>query len=246
MAVNSREELNNYYNLLNNLVDEYTEKWKIRPSNLKRYLQPGSERFSKFLERNKLNDEIGKIVLRDIIQDRANMEADGVVNFQKFQIMESVEYKISSLSSCLYKGVENATQKMEKFLADYFDTNLSQIDIIDAPKHIFKVTDWNNENLNVIVYTDEEIELIRENIKEFMYEELSNQKVDIIGVELKLENLIDKQTFDKKIEDELNNELTIELIGRCLTGYELDNRTKPDGYSVWTSDMSNMSHHDIF
>ena len=53
MSINSREELNNYYQYFNNLVDDYTDKWKIRPSKLKRYLQPGSERFNRFLEKSK-------------------------------------------------------------------------------------------------------------------------------------------------------------------------------------------------
>lgn len=54
--INSREDANRYYQMINGLVDDYLDKWKIRPSNLKRYLQPGSERFNKFLERNKLKE----------------------------------------------------------------------------------------------------------------------------------------------------------------------------------------------
>ena len=37
MSINNREDANKYYQVINSLVDEYTEKHKIRPSNLKRY-----------------------------------------------------------------------------------------------------------------------------------------------------------------------------------------------------------------
>ena len=47
---------NKYYQQINELIDDYMDKWKIRPSNLKRYLQPGSERFTKFLHRNNLKE----------------------------------------------------------------------------------------------------------------------------------------------------------------------------------------------
>ena len=56
MSINNKEDANRYYQVINGLVDDYLDKWKVRPSNLKRYLQPGSERFNKFLERNKLKD----------------------------------------------------------------------------------------------------------------------------------------------------------------------------------------------
>ena len=39
MAINNREDANRYYQIVNELVDDYLDKWKIRPSNLKRYLQ---------------------------------------------------------------------------------------------------------------------------------------------------------------------------------------------------------------
>ena len=54
MSINNREDANRYYQLVNELVDDYMNNSKIKPSNLKRYLQPGSDRFNKFLSRNNL------------------------------------------------------------------------------------------------------------------------------------------------------------------------------------------------
>ncbi len=36
MSITSREDANKYYQVVNKLVDEYMDKWKIRPTNLKR------------------------------------------------------------------------------------------------------------------------------------------------------------------------------------------------------------------
>ena len=79
MSINNKEDANRYYQVINGLVDDYLDKWKVRPSNLKRYLQPGSERFNKFLERNKLKDIKGAaVILKDIIEDRDSMEQQRV------------------------------------------------------------------------------------------------------------------------------------------------------------------------
>jgi len=43
MSINSREDANKYYQVVNKLVDEYIDKWKIKPTNLKRYLKNGSD-----------------------------------------------------------------------------------------------------------------------------------------------------------------------------------------------------------
>ena len=50
MSISSREDANKYYQVVNKLVDDYMDKWKIRPTNLKRYLKTGSDKFEKFLK----------------------------------------------------------------------------------------------------------------------------------------------------------------------------------------------------
>ena len=74
MSINNREDANKYYQQINELIDDYMDKWKIRPSNLKRYLQPGSERFNRFLKRNNFKEVNGiDRILSDVIEDRVNM-----------------------------------------------------------------------------------------------------------------------------------------------------------------------------
>ena len=236
MAINSREDATRYYQMINQLVDNYLDKWKIRPSNLKRYLQPGSERFNKFLERNKLKDIKGaEIVLKDVIEDRANMEHDGVITFESFKFFESEEFKIHSMKECLYKGIEKATQQMEKTLADHFDTNLGDIDILDAEKHIFKVNDWNDEDVKVVIYSREEMDVILTNIVDHLYEELSKKKIELTKhISIELSDIIKEDIFTNKIEQILTDTLAKDIISDCL-GDDYEFKSEFNNHFIWIS-----------
>jgi len=236
MAINNREDANRYYQIVNELVDDYLDKWKIRPSNLKRYLQPGSERFNKFLERNKLKDIKGaERILQDVIEDRYHMEKDGVITFESFKMFESEEFKIHSMKQCLYKGIEKANQKMEKILADHFDTNLGDIDIVDSDKHIFKINDWNNQDVEVVIYSKEEMDIILTNVVDHLYEELSKKKIELTQhISIELTDLIKKEAFTDRFEYILTDDMAKKLISDCLD----DNfkfKDEFNGYFIWIS-----------
>ena len=220
MSINNREDANRYYQVINGLVDDYIDKWKVRPSNLKRFLQPGSERFNKFLERNKLKDIKGAaIILKDIIEDRDSMEQDGVITFESFKMFESEEFKIHSMKQCLYKGIEKATQNMEKVLADHFDTNLGDIDIIDADKHIFKINDWNNHDVEVVIYSKEELDVIENNIVDHLYSELSKSKITLTeNISIELSDLVKRDVFESKMLSFFTEEFLIKTICDLLGG----------------------------
>ena len=144
MSISNREEANKYYQQINQLVDNYIDNYKIRPSKLRSYFKPNSERFQRFLKKNGLDSIDGaNRILNDVIDDRVSLEKDGVVTFETFKYFESDEFKIRSMRECLYKGIEKSTLAQEKVLADFFDTNLGSIDIIDSDKHIFKIDDEN-------------------------------------------------------------------------------------------------------
>jgi len=226
MSINNREDANKYYQQINELIDDYMDKWKIRPSNLKRYLQPGSERFTKFLHRNNLKEVNGiDRVLSDIIEDRVNMEEDGVLTFESFKLFESNEFKFSNLKQCIYKGIEKADLNMEKVLADVFDTNLGSIDVVDSDKHIFNV-----DNLNVIVYSKEDLEIIKNNIIDSLYEELKSKKVLLGGlVELPLSSITGDVGY---IRFSIGNELDLEFVISHLL--EAEHYESFNGYEIWT------------
>jgi len=236
MSINNREDANKYYHLINELVDDYIDKWKIRPSNLKRYLKPGSERFNKFLLRNKLSEVKGaSVILTDIIEDRASMEKDGVLTFESFKYFESNDFKIDSLKECLYKGIEKADIKMEKILADFFDTNLSSIDIVDADKHLFKLEDWENDDWKVIIYSKEDLEIIKENIIEHLYKEITEKEVELTSnIQISLSKVINKENFDSKMIDIFNEDKLVKTITELL-GDDYEFKSEKSDNFIWVS-----------
>jgi hypothetical protein len=230
MSINNREDANKYYQQINELIDDYMDKWKIRPSNLKRYLQPGSERFNRFLKRNNFKEVNGiDRILSDVIEDRVNMESDGVLTFENFKYFESNEFKTSSLRECLYKGIEKADINLEKALADVFDTNLGSIDVIDTDKHIFKVNDWNNKDINVLIYSKEDLEIIKNNMIDFLFEELKSKKILLGGiVEISLSSITGDVGY---IRFSIANELKLnEIVSDLL---EMGHYESFNGYEIW-------------
>ena len=233
MSIKSREDANKYYQIVNELVDEYMSKVKIRPSNLKRYLQPGSERFKKFLIRNKLNEITGiDRVLSDVIEDRANMESDGVLTFENFKFFESDEFKIASMKQCLYKGIEKADLNMEKLLADVFDTNLGSIDIVDSEKHCFKI----EEEEVVFIYSKEDVEIIESNIIDHLYDELCKKDVVLTDdISMNLSDLVGKEAFVEKLDEFFTEEFLLKLIGGLLDSeyYKEGEGIGKGNYFIW-------------
>lgn len=233
MSISSREDANKYYKIVNTLVDDYIDKWKIKPSNLKKYLKKGSDKMQKFVERNGLKDITGiDRILNDVIEDRVHMEKDGVLTFENFKIFESEDYKVATILQSLYKGIDNADIKMEKLLADHFDANLSDIDIIDAGKHIFKVSNWDENDVLVIIYSKEEFDIIKTNIKDCLLSELLKKEVDLMGLTIKLENIINKEKFEELV-DSLDNEKITDLITTSLKKDGDFKLTKKDDYYLW-------------
>lgn len=232
MFINNREEANRYYQLVNELVDDYIDKWKVRPSKLKKYLSPGSDRYNKFVLRNNLSEVVGiNKVIADVIDDRASMESDGVLTFERYKYFESSDFKIQSLKQTLYKGIEKSDIKMEKILSDYFDTNLSDVDVLDSDKHIFKVSGWSDEDIKVIIYSEEDLEIITNNIFEHLYDELIKKEVEITeNVKINLNKLIDKDKFNEQFIEMFTQKKIIETISDLLEGkYEKE----VSDYHIW-------------
>jgi hypothetical protein len=231
--ITNREEANKYYNLVNELVDEYIDKWKIRPSRLKNYLKPGSKRFDRFLIKHNLSEVKGvDKVLKDVIEDRSSMESDGVIKFESFFLFESNDYKISSMKECLYKGIEKADIKMEKILANYFDTNLGSIDIKDSDKHIFRLENWEGDDKNVIIYSIDDLKLIQININDYLYNELSKREIELTDkIKIKLDLLINENSFEEKIKDILSEKKLVEIISDLLGDYKFDGDS--NNHYIW-------------
>lgn len=232
----NHEDVNKYYNQINNLVDEYLEINKIKPSNLRRYLQNGSERFKNFLKRNNLDMVKGSDrVLQDVIDDRYALEADSILTFEKFNIFESDEFKLLDIKECLYKGVSKSTLEHEKILADVFDTNLGLIDPVDGDKHIYSIEGFGKEKLKVIIYLSSEIDIINNNIQEYAWEVLSKSSVKVTdGISIQLGNLINREMFNKNVENNINKQSTINTI-KSVLGMDLKGNSEKFAIFVETN-----------
>ena len=239
ISINNREDANKYYQQVNELIDDYMDKWKVRPSSLKRYLPNGSERFNKILHRNNLKDVNGiEQVLSDVINDRVNMETDGVLTFENFKVFESDEFKVSNLRQCLYKGIEKADLNMEKVLADVFDTNLSSIVVINSYKHLFKINDWNGKDINVIIYSKEDLELIKSNLVDCLYDELTSKKVLLGGlIDVSLVDFVSQDGFTTMMNDQLSGDGLNDIISQLL---EMDSYKSFNGYQIWIEKKSTL------
>lgn len=233
MSISNREEANKYYQQINQLVDNYIDNYKIRPSKLRSYFKPNSERFQRFLKKNGLDSIDGaNRILNDVIDDRVSLEKDGVVTFETFKYFESDEFKIRSMRECLYKGIEKSTLAQEKVLADFFDTNLGSIDIIDSDKHIFKIDDWEGDARKVVIYSSEEFDVIKSNFIDYLFEEISEKKIDLGLIEIDLKSLIDKDNFENKMKSKFTDIFTLDLVSNNL-GESWEFEGKSGDHLIW-------------
>jgi hypothetical protein len=236
MSINNREDANKYYEIINSLIDQYIEKWKIKPSRLKRYLKPGTERFDNFLTKNKLNGIKGADkVLKDVIEDRVAMEKDSIMTFENYKFFESEDYNLVELETTLYKGLGKANVSMEKYLADYYDTNLSDIDIVDTDKRLFRVSAWSYKDVNVIIYTDEDMEVIKGNVIDFYYNELKNKDVILSdNITIRMFDLMTRENLERVLSKRLefgSDSNLIDIISDIINGDLVKNDNNK--YFIW-------------
>jgi len=220
--IQNTEDANKYYQLVNQYIDEYVDKWKIKPTNLKNYLLGNKSRLVNFLERKGLKDvgNIDRVVL-DIVEDRVAMQNDGVMTFENFKFFESEEFKVVDLRQCLYKGVEKATLNHEKILADFFDVSLSQISSMSPEKHTFLIHDVDTP---VVIYNKEELMIIKENIIDFAFNQVSNKNISLdLGsskFDIKISEFLSEESFKEKfsliVEGKLNQVISSILFSKVL------------------------------
>lgn len=219
--MNNSEDVNKYYKLINEYIDDYLSNWKINPKKLKKYLN--TNRINNFLEKKGLNGikNINRVI-DDIVQDRIHFEDEKVMKFENY-IFESIENDSIDIGQCLHRGINKSNIDHEKIIADHYDVSLSEIDVLDSNTHKFKI-----ENDEFIIYKEDEIEIIKENLKEWAIKNILEREiiVDIGGKEIKL--LMSKLVSDKSVEDAISNEIKEVkwIIGNILKCKEVNNNGK--------------------
>ena len=204
--MNNSEEITKIYRSVGEKIDDYTDKWKIRPENLERYLS--GKRLKKFIQIEGLENINGiEIIINDIIQDRISMNKDLVKKFENFNFDNSIDGGYN-----FWNGVGRSSIDHEKILADFYDVSLSEVDVIDTNTHRFKV---NGEE--VLVFTESELDIILENLKMEKIDNITNKEIEIFkDVKVTLSDLIDNEKLSIKI-DEIVTEGLYEMIKKELS-----------------------------
>ena len=103
-------------------------------------------------------------------------------------------------------------------MADAFDTSLSHVDVESAEAHVFRVEGWEGKDVRVIAYSKEEMIIIYENLVDYLYDEACRKTIDLSGgISLSLEGLIDRGSFARNLDIEMNSVAENEGVGQGIT-----------------------------
>lgn len=208
------DNIDEYYAKVNSLIDDYF-KWKIIPSALKKYLKKGSIGMDKFIKRNDLSNikNIEKVIL-DVVEDRVAMEKDGVLTFENYAIKESTTTPIDNL---LVKNVNKPTVEYEKVIADVYRTSLGYISESDIQLHEY-IVETGKESYNVIIYSMDDIDIIKQNLIEYTFSYLKDYTVDIKGIDMNIK--LDMIDYSSIVDMFKNDETVIDKIKEILNTHE--------------------------
>ena len=221
------ENINDYYEKINSLIDDYFGHG-ISPIALKKYFKKGGYGISKFLNRNELDEiENSEKIIHDVIEDRLAMDESTIMAFESFM---SEKNQISNKVNIFFEtGIEE-----EKYLADNYRVSLG---------HINKLSD-NNYNITglkfskeVFIYNEEQLKNIISQLSELIYETVSKKEIsiDFLNINFSLQGKIEKETFTQQMNLYLVKNFTVflpELISH-ETGNKYIHKEKKGNYYLF-------------
>lgn len=236
--ISNREEANNYYEIINNHIDDYIQNWKVNPVNLKKYFSR-KDKVKNFLNRVGLsNVERIESILNDVIEDREAMIKDKVIKFENFELRESFKFS-------------DTDDNYEKVLADFFHTSLSHVESIDKKKHKFKIDDM-GDIVEASIFSQQDLQSFKKQLKELLFEDAKKMDIDFYQISLDekdlktklslmLSDILDESKFESKLEELLIEKKLIEVLSNWLNDYELLRSKKKftfdkkyHDYFIWT------------
>ena len=206
------------------MLDKYMESNSISNKDLEFYLKFGTRNFDMFVKRNKLQGK--EDIVKKCIYEKSNKE---ILTLESFKLLE--DFKFNKLSICFYKGIESPTIEYEKVLSDKYDTNLSNITLIDKFRNLFELSDWGINNFKSVIYHNNDLIIIQKNISDYIYEKLSDMYVEVIdGFEVCLKDVVSKSSLDNYVNENLKLENVIKIISDSLN---FDYKGKCEDYHLW-------------
>lgn len=207
------DKLTDYYIKVKSYVDDYISKWNVRPSRLKKYLN--RNRLSDFLESQSLNDvKLIDRVLDDVLSSYIALENDSILTFENYNFDDD---KNDDILSVLFLRMSDSSVDHEKLLADIFDTSLSRIDSIDSTKHLFRV-DGLVSDADVMVFDENDIEVIEENVADFVRNKLEKESVSVgisdgVSLDFAVGDFIDFYDLNSHIWSKIDYSFLVQLLG---------------------------------
>jgi hypothetical protein len=163
--ISNRKEANTYYKIVNDAIDKFSNETKSTPSEIHRYLSRNGKSFLKRLE---INDIEGiDSVLNDVLVHRKNIAEDNIMSFENFNTLNE---NILTLSP--------PTVEHEKVLADYFNTSLGHIDLLDPSVHLYSISDFGDKIFAIIIH-ESEIDVIRKEMCNNIKSEILSKTISI-------------------------------------------------------------------
>lgn len=231
--ISNRDSANQYYQLINKEVDDFSHKTKARSSEIHRYL---SKNGKKFLKRLDLSDVVGiENVLQDVISHRKHMEDDQVITFESFaELNESIDF------------VGSPSLEHEKVLSDLFNTSLGHIDLVDSQTHLYRINDFGNY-IYVVIFNQFEIEKFKNSLISKLVDGVKNSTVEVGKVQLfSFDNIsflcndfVDDSLLTQLVGSKVSSEFVYSFIESLISSSsELStitdfNRRDVGSYKVW-------------
>lgn len=210
------EDIGQYYETINLLIDKYISTHKIKPSKLGTYLKPGSAKLESFIKNNGLSDVNGiKRIIRDVIDDRNHMEKDGILTFESF------------LNEDLFTTYE-PTVEHEKILADYYNVGLGHVTLTDET-HTYDIQDF-GKKFKCIIYSKKELFKIYKNLENEAYENFSHIEITLKhNVSLKGSEVVSEEKFRETYKRKMGLNNVIKTVSSLKGQYKCEVK----GYYIW-------------
>jgi hypothetical protein len=226
--IKNSDDANKYYSLVESHVSDYlakySKKFDVEPLKLAQHLLKNKSLLVEFLSKRGLSEVSGiNRVVQDVLEDIVSFYKDNILTFENFNF-SSNQRSNSSFKGCLFLGISEPTIEHEKLLADLFDCSLSHVECVNPQKRIFRVDSAELES--VVVYTDSELDIIYENMLEYLVNEFINKDLSVEGVYLgSLGDIVDSESVSNKLKGVFSKEDCREKVCVLLSGKELSTET---------------------
>jgi hypothetical protein len=226
--IKSSDDANRYYSLIDSHIESYVNnyysKYGVEARKIEEHLLKNKSLINDFLKKRGLSEVSGiNRIVQDVLEDRIALHKDSVMTFESFSFSEKSNTS-SSFKECLFLGISEPTIEHEKLLADLFDCSLSHIECVNSQKRIFRID--SSELESVIVYTDSELDVIYENMLDYLVDKFLKQELSVEGFSLgELSDIVYPIVIRGRLETNFSLEDCRSKICELLGGSEVSTDT---------------------